>query len=84
MKKLKINIMVYKKVYSNIFAKEGGDEVLHKTLLKSWNSPDGISFVAPWGEAMVLQPGDYLVKSDGGYYRIEREAFRTTYKILRT
>jgi hypothetical protein len=37
-------------------------------------------FVAPWGEQMLLQPGDYVVQ-DGtkGHYRIAAASFRKTY-----
>jgi len=40
-----------------------------------------ISFMASWGEQMVIKPGDYLVKEqDGsGYYRIAQKEFEETY-----
>ena len=39
-----------------------------------------VSFVASWGEAMVLKPGDYLVKeAEGKYYRIAAHEYRQTY-----
>lgn len=39
-----------------------------------------VSFVAPWGESMVLKPGDYLVKEDEGkYYRIAKLEYEMTY-----
>lgn len=42
---------------------------------------DQISFTAPWGEAMILKPGDYLVmEGKGKYYRVETKAFQRTYK----
>ena len=38
-----------------------------------------ISFVAPWGEPMTLEAGDYLAKDpSGGHYRIEKNAFKRT------
>jgi hypothetical protein len=42
--------------------------------------PQAVTFTAPWGESMVLKPGDYLVKDgDAGYYRIARVEFEQTY-----
>lgn len=39
-----------------------------------------ITFTAPWGESMVLKPGDYLVKDgDSGYYRIAKVEYEQTY-----
>ena len=39
-----------------------------------------VQFTAPWGEAMVLKPGDYLVKDgDAGYYRIAKAEYEQTY-----
>lgn len=41
-----------------------------------------VTFTAPWGEEMVLKPGDYLVADgDGGFYRIAAEEFHATYNI---
>lgn len=42
------------------------------------NNP--INFTAPWGESMVLKPGDYLVKeAEGKYYRIAKKEYEMTY-----
>jgi hypothetical protein len=39
-----------------------------------------VNFVAPWGENIVLKPGDYLVKEDEGkYYRIAKKEYEMTY-----
>jgi hypothetical protein len=39
-----------------------------------------VNFTAPWGESMVLKPGDYLVKEDEGkYYRIAKYEYEQTY-----
>jgi hypothetical protein len=39
-----------------------------------------VNFVAPWGENMVLKPGDYVVKDgDQGYYRIAKAEYEQTY-----
>ncbi len=39
-------------------------------------------FVAPWGEDMITNPGDYIATSELGtdqFYRIEKNAFAETY-----
>lgn len=43
-----------------------------------------ITFTAPWGENMILKPGDYVVReSDGnGYYRIAKAEFEKTYEPI--
>jgi len=39
-----------------------------------------VEFTAPWGESMVLKPGDYLVKeAEGKYYRIAKHEYEMTY-----
>ena len=39
-----------------------------------------MSFTAPWGESMVIKPGDYLVKDgDQGYYRVAKAEYEQTY-----
>ena len=42
-----------------------------------------VSFKAPWGEDMIIKPGDYLVKdpANTGYYRIAKVEFEKTYNI---
>jgi hypothetical protein len=40
------------------------------------------TFTAPWGEEMVVNPGDYIGTTSLGsdqFYRIERDAFAATY-----
>jgi archaellum component FlaG (FlaF/FlaG flagellin family) len=45
-----------------------------------YNGNAVVNFVAPWGENMVLKPGDYLVKEDEGkYYRIAKQEYEMTY-----
>ena len=41
--------------------------------------PQTIVFKAPWGEDMILKPGDYVVKDGDGYYRIAKKEFELTY-----
>ena len=46
--------------------------------LYTGNTP--ITFTAPWGESMILKPGDYLVKDgDAGYYRVAKVEYKQTY-----
>lgn len=40
-----------------------------------------VNFTAPWGEMMVLKPGDFLVKGDDGYYRIAAKEYKLTYNM---
>ena len=40
-------------------------------------------FVAPWGEDMIVNPGDYIGTAEIGsdrFYRIEKDAFAETYE----
>lgn len=49
--------------------------------MKKRNAADSISFKAPWGEDMIANVGDFIIKdTEGGYYRVQRQAFRSTYK----
>lgn len=45
-----------------------------------------ITFMAPWGEQMLCNPGDYMARPLGGavndIYRIEQETFLKTYSPL--
>jgi hypothetical protein len=43
-----------------------------------------VTFKAPWGEDMIIKPGDYLVKdpANTGYYRIAKVEFEKTYNKL--
>jgi len=45
-----------------------------------YTGDDTVNFTAPWGESMILKPGDYLVKDgDQGYYRIAKNEYEQTY-----
>ena len=35
-----------------------------------------LKFTSSWGEEMILEPGDYLVKDNDSYYRIEKDVFK--------
>ena len=42
-------------------------------------------FIAPWGEDMIANPGDYLgtnVMGSNEFYRIEKNAFAATYAVV--
>lgn len=39
-----------------------------------------ISFMASWGEEMILNYNDFLVRNVNEYYRIEKNAFREIYE----
>ncbi len=43
-----------------------------------------VSFLASWGEQMILKPNDYLVKEPDGtyYYRIAKAEFEQTYNSI--
>ena len=41
-----------------------------------------MSFTAPWGDSMIIKPGDWLVKDgDKSYYRIAKKEFKQTYNV---
>lgn len=45
-----------------------------------YSGKENVNFKAPWGEDMVLKPGDYLVKeAEGKYYRIAKHEYEITY-----
>lgn len=41
-----------------------------------------ITFKASWGEDMILKIGDYIVEDGTSFYRIEKTAFKKTYRHL--
>lgn len=46
-----------------------------------YTGKDEVTFTAPWGEQMVLKPGDYLVKDGEGYYRVAKKEYEATYNL---
>lgn len=53
-----------------------------KKMLTLFGNGKKMTFTAPWKETMIAQLGDYLVKDDTkGFYRIEKEAFKLTYRV---
>lgn len=71
-----------KKFAKNYDGEVGGDVVVEQSprMVARYDGVDAVRFTAPWGEEMLLNPGDYLVKEgEGQYYRIEGGVFRKTY-----
>lgn len=71
-----------KKFAKNYEGDVGGDVVVEQSprMVARYDGDDSVRFTASWGEEMVLNPGDYLVKEgEGQYYRIEGGVFRKTY-----
>jgi len=58
-------------------------KVTRKNLQKLYNK-DYIHFEPPWGGEMLAENGDYLVLSDDGAYRVEKNAFKQTYQLNKT
>jgi hypothetical protein len=52
---------------------------INKKEMKLLTDKNKFIFIAPWGENMKLDIGDYLVKEGSGYYVIEETAFKKTY-----
>jgi hypothetical protein len=49
-------------------------------MVAAYTGNQPVTFTAPWGENMVLKPGDYLVKDgDQGYYRVAKVEYEQTY-----
>lgn len=49
-------------------------------MVARYTGTEPVSFVASWGEAMILKPGDYLVReAEGKYYRIAAHEYNQTY-----
>jgi hypothetical protein len=51
-----------------------------KIFAKEYSNQEPVSFTASWGEKMILEIGDFLVRNDAEYYRIEKQAFANTYE----
>ena len=67
------------KLYSG---QTGGPVTTEQTprMVALYDGTDEVMFKAPWGQDMVLKPGDYLVKEgEGQYYRIAKQEYEQTY-----
>lgn len=79
----KENYVVKAAKFPKLYQGEMGQTVVPEQsprMVAVYTGKEPISFVAPWGENMVLKPGDYLVKDgDQGYYRIAKVEYEQTY-----
>ena len=68
--------------FPKLYTRGAGDTVTPDQTPKQvavYTGQQTISFKAPWGEMMILKPGDYVVKDGDGYYRIAKTEFELTY-----
>ena len=73
----------FPKLYQGQIGQDVIPEQSPRTVAKVENIQEPINFTAPWGENMILKPGDYLVKDgEQGYYRIAKHEFEQTYNAL--
>ena len=57
------------------------DYISKPVLVKAVQCKEPFDFIAPWGEKMICNIGDYFVyRADDDAYRIEKEVFEKTYK----
>jgi hypothetical protein len=60
--------------------------VVTKEIFKKLKLGSKLTFTAPWGSPMILEPGDALVldtsAASSGVYRIEKSIFMKTYDIM--
>ena len=79
----KENYVVKAAKFPKLYQGELGQTVVPEQsprMVAVYTGKEPISFVAPWGESMVLKPSDYLVKDgDQGYYRIAKVEYEQTY-----
>lgn len=79
----KENYVVKAAKFPKLYQGEVGQTVMPEQsprMVAAYNGNQQVTFTAPWGESMVLKPGDYLVKDgDQGYYRIAKLEYEQTY-----
>jgi hypothetical protein len=79
----KENYVIKAAKFPKLYQGEMGQTVVPEQsprMVAVYTGKEPISFVAPWGENMVLKPNDYLVKDgDQGYYRIAKVEYEQTY-----
>jgi hypothetical protein len=77
------NYVVKSAKFPKLYQGELGQTVVPEQsprMVAVYTAQQPITFTAPWGESMVLKPGDYLVKDgDQGYYRIAKVEYEQTY-----
>lgn len=81
----KENYVLKPNKFSKLYQGEIGQTVVPEQsprMVAVYNQDKIVQFKAPWGELMILKPGDYLVKDgDQGYYRIAKNEYEQTYNI---
>lgn len=79
----KENYVLKPNKFSKLYQGEIGQTVVPEQsprMVAVYTGDKTVQFKAPWGELMVLKPGDYLVKDmDQGYYRIAKVEYEQTY-----
>lgn len=75
-------VLTPEKFFKRYVVKDGLAKAIGSTYAKEYKG-ESFNFVAPWGEDMICNNGDYLATTVVGsddIYRIEREVFHQTYK----
>jgi len=70
--------------FEKLYAKQDDGTVIPEQSPRQvarYTGKDEVTFTAPWGEQMVLKPGDYLVKDGEGYYRVAKKEYEATYNL---
>ena len=70
--------------FEKLYAKQDDGTVIPEQSPRQvarYDGKDEVTFTAPWGEQMVLKPGDYLVKDGDGFYRIAKKEYEITYNL---
>jgi hypothetical protein len=70
--------------FEKLYAKQDDGTVIPEQSPRQvarYTGKDEVTFTAPWGEQMVLKPGDYLVKDGEGYYRVAKKEYEVTYNL---
>lgn len=83
--KYAIKASKFPKLYSGKLGEVITPEQSPRLVTQVNNIQQPITFKAPWGEDMILKPGDYLVKDgDQGYYRIAKKEYEQTYNPIKS
>ena len=77
--KKEVYVLSPKKFESRYTVEDGKAKTKPVEILAKRFEGKKLNFKAPWEEDMIIKSSDFLVKNDGEYYRIEKEAFENTY-----
>ncbi len=77
--KKEVYVLSPKKFESRYTVVDGKAKTKPVEILAKEFSGKKIKFKAPWEEDMIIKSSDFLVKNEGEFYRIEKEAFANTY-----